>query len=171
MVDLVKSLESPDNFHLSAAEGWLGLGNWHEANAELENIAVSSRDHPDVLEVRWQIFSKAGQWDKAAEVAEGLIKAQPEEPQFWISHAYATRRKSSGGIPKAQEILTKAQAQFPQEPLIAYNLACYACQLGDHDKARHWLKSAFALGNYTRLKRMALEDPDLEALHAEIEKG
>jgi len=34
----MKDLPFPDNKHLEAAEGWLGLGNWLEANEELENI-------------------------------------------------------------------------------------------------------------------------------------
>ncbi len=38
-----KSLDSPDNYHLSAAIGWLGLGNWQEANEELEMIELESR--------------------------------------------------------------------------------------------------------------------------------
>jgi hypothetical protein len=33
---LLKTLEPPDDFYLKAAEGWLELGNWLEANEELE---------------------------------------------------------------------------------------------------------------------------------------
>src|ERR1017187_3279090 len=49
---LMKPLEPPDSHHLSAAIGWLGLGNWREANEELEKITSELRGHPDVLEVR-----------------------------------------------------------------------------------------------------------------------
>ena len=34
----IKNLEPPDSLHLSAAEGWLGLGNQVEAFEELEKI-------------------------------------------------------------------------------------------------------------------------------------
>ena len=42
----MKSLDSPNNHHLSAAIGWLELGNWQEANEELEKIAPALRAHP-----------------------------------------------------------------------------------------------------------------------------
>jgi hypothetical protein len=37
---LVNSLDPPDTFHLSAAIGWLELGNWQEANEELRAYPV-----------------------------------------------------------------------------------------------------------------------------------
>src|ERR1700678_981544 len=110
----VKSLESPDHFHLSAAVGWLELGNWQEANGELEKIALAFRNHPDVLEVRFEIYSKAGKWDLAAAIASELVQIRPDDSQFWISHAYATRRMPGSGIPQAKVILYKAQALFPK---------------------------------------------------------
>jgi tetratricopeptide (TPR) repeat protein len=164
----VKPLEPPDTFHLSAALGWLELGNWREANEELEKIAPGLRAHPDVLEVGFGVYSKAGKWDMAAEIACALILIRPKEPQLWSSHAYATRRMPSGGIPQAKEILVKARAMFPKEPLIAYNLACYECQLGELKAAWKWLEIAFDLGDPKRMKLMALQDPDLEPLWAEI---
>ena len=94
----MKSLEPPDTFHLSAALGWLGLGNWQEANEELEKITLALRSHPDVLLVRFEIYSKAAKWDKAAEISGLLIQIRPNDAQFWISHAYATRRMPGGGM-------------------------------------------------------------------------
>jgi tetratricopeptide (TPR) repeat protein len=164
----VHSLEPPDTFHLSAAVGWLGLGNWREANEELEKITFALRGHPDVLEVRLEIYSKAGEWKRAAEIAGALVKIRPDDPQFWISSAFATRRMAGGGIPQAKEILTTAQPLFPKEPLIPYNLACYDCQIGEHQEALKWLAIAFDLGDGNKLKSMALADPDLEPLRAEI---
>ena len=40
------SLALDDQRQLEAAEGWLGLGNHLEANAELENIRAECRAHP-----------------------------------------------------------------------------------------------------------------------------
>jgi len=148
--------------------GWLGLGNWQEANEELERITLALRAHPDVLEIRLEIYSRAGKWDMAAEIAGALIQIRPNDPQFWISHAYATRRMPGGGIPQAKEILGKAQPLFPKQPLIPYNLACYACQLGGHEEAWKWLEIAFDLGDAKQVKLMALQDPDLEPLRTEI---
>lgn len=148
--------------------GWLGLGNWQEADEELEKIDLAYRAHPDVLVIRLEISSKAGKWDKAAEIAGTLVQIRPDDPQFWISHAYATRRKPGGGILQAREILRQAQTLFPKEPLIPYNLACYDCQLGDREEAWRCLKIAFELGNAKQVKLMALQDPDLEPLRTKI---
>jgi hypothetical protein len=49
-----------------------------------------------------------------------------------------------------------------------YNLACYECQLGRLEQAKQWLEKAFLLGDARKMKRAALDDPDLEALWKEI---
>ena len=48
-----------DELHFQAAVGWLELGNWREANEELEDITPQMPAHPDVLAVRWQIYAQA----------------------------------------------------------------------------------------------------------------
>ena len=167
----ITALEPPDRHHLSAAIGWLELGNWQEANAELENIAPALRSHLSVLIVKFEVCSKAGgKWDVANEIARQLLQNSPEEAQFWIWHAYATRRMPGGGIPQAREILGKAQQLIPTDRLIPYNLGCYECQLGHLEAAWTWLEKAFSLGDASAFKSMALEDRDLEALWPKIMK-
>ena len=90
----MKPLEPPDSHHLSAAVGWLGLGNVAEAGAELEKIAPQFHSHPDVLTVQFDIHAATGKWDAAAEIAGTLTQLEPEEPGTWVSLAYATRRKT-----------------------------------------------------------------------------
>jgi hypothetical protein len=165
---LMKPLEPPDSHHLSAAAGWLGLGNVAEAGAELEKIATRFHSHPEVLAVQCDIHSQTGNWDAAAEIAGTLTRLEPQDPGAWISLAYATRRKTAGGIPQARAILIQAQRTFPGETIIAYNLACYDCQLGDLDAARAWLDKACILGGARQIKNMARQDPDLEPLWPEI---
>ena len=53
---------------------------------------------------------------------------------------------------------------FPDEWLMRYNLACYACQLGNLDEADRWLAGAVLKGDRKRIKRMAKDDPDLAPL-------
>ena len=43
--------------HLKAAAGWIQLGGYDSANEELENIRAEWRAHPDVLDLRWFIYS------------------------------------------------------------------------------------------------------------------
>jgi hypothetical protein len=48
----MKTFSREDKLHLNAAEGWLGLGNYLEANAELEQLPAQLRAHPDALQMR-----------------------------------------------------------------------------------------------------------------------
>jgi predicted Zn-dependent protease len=162
-------LQPPDSHHLSAALGWLGLGNHNEAEVELEKIAPANRDYPSVLAVRLEICAKKEKWDVAAEIAATLVKIQPNEPMAWITLAYATRRKpTGGGILQAKEVLAPVQRRFPKVWLIPFNLACYECRLGNQKQARAWLDKAFDLGDPKQLKRMVLEEADLEPFWPEI---
>jgi len=166
--DMPKRLEPPDVFFLSAAVGWLELGNATEAEAELAKISTKNQQRPDVLEVRWVLLAESRRWDSALEVAQALLAAAPNRPSGWLHHAYALRRASSGGLRKAREALLPAHEKFPRDATIPYNLSCYACQLDQLDEAREWFRVALKIGDKDKLKHMALGDPDLEPLWEEI---
>ena len=166
----MKSLSTEDQRHLEAAQGWLILGDFVEADAELDNITPLFRVHPDVLGVRWHIYSKAKKWDAAFEIARFYAEHLPDDPFGWIHQAYALRRMTGGGIQAAWDALLPAADKFPSQPMIAFNLACYACQLGRLKEAREWLRKAMALGDEKEIKLRALDDPDLEPLWANIGK-
>src|SRR6266516_2794410 len=70
----------------------------------------------------------------------------------------------------AWDVLLPAVETFPEEPIIAYNLSCYACQLGRLDQARQWLQRAVKVAGKEKIKFMALNDDDLSPLWEEIEK-
>ena len=78
------------------------------------------------------------------------------------------RRASHGGLTLPRPALEPAAKKFPKEPVIPYNLSCYACQLQLLEEARAWFQHALKAGKKSELKRMALADPDLEALWEEI---
>jgi tetratricopeptide (TPR) repeat protein len=167
----MEPLEPPDLHYLRAASGWLGLGDWRSAGEELEKIDPSLSAHPSILLVRYEIYSAAGNWDLAAEIASTLLQDHPDDPQVWILAAYATRRKPGGGIEQARKILLQARQLFSKEPIISYNLACYDCQLGNLVDAASLLKTAFALGDPKQFRSMALNDPDLKPLWTQIKDG
>lgn len=52
-------MQPPNTHYLQAAVGWIELGNYLEANEELERITPQVRAHPDVLTARWQIYAHA----------------------------------------------------------------------------------------------------------------
>ena len=166
----MQKLGAPDHHHLNAALGWLGLGLPGDALAELQAIAPELQNHPDVLEARWELFAREQNWTEALRFAEQLVALAPKRASGWLHRAYAVRRVPGGDVAQAQEALLPAAEMFPGEPTIFYNLACYACQLGNPDAARGWLERAIAVAGKAPIKAMALADDDLLALRSEIEK-
>ena len=166
----MQALGPPDTHFLTAAVGWLELGNTREAAAELERVVPALRQHPDVLEVRWLIHAQDSDWDSGLAVAVQLIEFAPNRPSAWLHRAYALRRAGGGGLQAAWDALLPAVGKFPGQPTISYNLACYACQLGRLDDARHWLRTALKAGDKNKIKTMALNDDDLEPLWEEVRR-
>ena len=81
-----------------------------------------------------------------------------DEEDWWVSEAYATRRAK--GIIEARDILLEGLAIHQESSIIRYNLACYACQLGDLDETLDFLKEAVERDE--KYKLIALDDEDLE---------
>lgn len=159
-------LELNDKRHLTAAEGWLELGDWKEANEELECITPKMRAHPFVLRVRWGIYAKAEKWEMAAEVAQGMTKMLPTNSWGWIQWAYSLHELRR--TQEAKDVLLPVVDKFPNQYLIRYNLACYCSQLGELKKAFSLLKQAIDLAGEKDIRLMALDDPDLQPIWAEI---
>ena len=78
-----------DLHHLQAAQGWFELGDYIEANKELENINPQFRSHHAVLEFRWQICAKAKDWIDCVDIGEALTELASDKAVSWIHHAYA----------------------------------------------------------------------------------
>jgi Flp pilus assembly protein TadD len=164
----VQSLEPPDSHHLDAAIGWFGLNCIADARAELELISGANQNHPDVLEVHWSLSAHEKQWSDALQIAFVEMTLAPDDAAGWLHRAYALRRVDDGGLTQAWEALLPAAKKFPEEPVIAYNLSCYACQMQQLDIARHWLQRAVTAGKKEIIKKMALADADLQPLWPEI---
>lgn len=161
-------LEPPDTWYVSGAVGWLELGNAAEARSELARVSPAQRQHPDALEVQWLICAEQQEWVEGLEAARSLIHSVPERVSGWLHQSYALRRIDGGGVQQAWDALLPTYSKFPKEPIVPYNLACYACQLGQLDTARVWLKKAFAMESAGPLKQQAMEDKDLEPLWSEL---
>lgn len=164
----MQKLEPPDTHYVLAAVGWLELGNPAEARAELAQVSPAQQDHPDVLELRWSMLAEEKRWEEGLQVAQTLLRCAPERSSGWLHQAYALRRVADGGLQRAWEALLPAFDKFPKDLLISFNLSCYACQMRQLGAARDWLKRAVRIGGKEKIKRMALNDADLEPLWAEI---
>lgn len=161
-----KPLDHPDTLHLTAAEGWLELGNLVEANEELEKITPQLRAYPAVLDVRWHISVKAKQWEMAEEISGALIQILPKDPNAWRAHANTFY--FAGRYQEAYELAKGKVKAFPKDWPLNYDLACYCCRLGKVEEARNWFHRAIDLGNAKAITLRALGDPDLEPLWMEI---
>jgi tetratricopeptide (TPR) repeat protein len=153
-------LERDDLRHLTAAQGYVELGMHCDAEAELEEIEPEVRHVPEVLQVRVDIYHALKKWDLLQPVAKKLALFDPQNSQWWISWAYATRRVDS--IEAARLILVNALEAISNEAMIHFNLACYECLLGNVEEARSRLTKAITLDSELRL--MALQEKDLEPL-------
>jgi len=153
-------LEKPDQQHLRAAHGYIQLGMFEEANAELEEIDPFCRHLPEVLTARVAIYYGLKKWDLMAVVAKKLAEINLNEPANFIDWAYATRRAES--IHLAHAILSKGAELHPENGAIQFNLACYESQLGNLDRAKAHLSQATKIDR--KFSAMALDDPDLEPL-------
>jgi predicted Zn-dependent protease len=164
-------LGSSDLHHLKAAVGWLELGNAAEALGELDEMSAEIQEHPDVLEARWLALARLHRWEAAAKVARAIIAAAPQRATGWLHHAYALRRAPNGGLLAAFNALVPVADKFPEESTIPYNLACYTCQMQrDTSETMNWLEQAIKSGDRKEILAMAMKDPDLKPLRAEIKK-
>jgi hypothetical protein len=106
-------------------------------------------------------------WDDALNDRGTGMQTAPGDAGGWLHRAYALRRVRAGGLPQAWDALLPAAEKFPTEPVIAYNLSCYACQMQQLDLAR--VAAARVAGRQKEaIKKMALADDDLQPLWKEI---
>jgi hypothetical protein len=170
--DQKKSFTAPDSMFLDAAEGWLGLGDWKSAAEELDRIKPGLRTEPRVLKLQWEICVLSKQWENGVEVGRLLVEAEPEESFGWVNRSYALRRAPNGGLQAAYDALKPAADHLEDLEQVHFNLACYACQLGNLDEARQWwikcASGAAREGREQRIRKAALAETDLQPLWQEI---
>jgi tetratricopeptide (TPR) repeat protein len=157
----MKPLEPPDVYHLRAAEGWVELGNFEEANEELERIAPHLRVHPEALAIRWEVSAHAKKWNLCVDIADAILKLAPEYPFGWIHRSFALHalRRTE----EAFDNLLHVAEMFPKAWTVPFNLAWYCSQLGRFQEAQLWIKKAIDIDD--RAVQVAVaDDPDLKPL-------
>src|SRR5215472_2250004 len=135
-------LDIQDQRYLDAAQGWLGLGNWGEANEELEQIRPEMRAHPDVLLARCEVYMKAEKWDWVITVTQTLVNIAPNKPRGWILRSYALHKLKRKE--EAFDLLLPVAEKFSKEWVIPYNLSCYS-QVGRLGDCQNFFKKAMAI--------------------------
>jgi predicted Zn-dependent protease len=156
-----------DEMRMRAAAGYTELGMFAEAEEELKGLTEDGLAKEEVLMIRHHMAHERQQWNEARQYAEMLYHKHPDNGDWAVKLAYATRRAAS--IQEARKILTAAVARFPGMAVIHFNLACYACQLGDLPDARQHLGRALAIDQ--AFYEEACKDSDLAPLWGELADG
>lgn len=162
----MEGLTYPDLHHALAADGWLDLKAPDEARRELESLSAEARKLPEVLDLHCRVAIQIPDWSEVVTIANQIISTSPEYVGGWVHRSFALHELRR--TREAYEGLLGAEARFPTNSIIPYNLACYACQLGNLPEARRWLQRVSDLKGPEKLRELALDDPDLEPLRQEI---
>jgi hypothetical protein len=102
-------LEPPDQQYWQAAVGYVELGMFQDANAELEKIDPFNRAAPEVLSIRLAIYRGLEKSELMQQIAKRLKEFQPDNIQWTISLAYATN-----GISNMDAFLTDREGVTPK---------------------------------------------------------
>lgn len=147
--------------HLAYAAGYLALDLRSEARAEIHELPTEFLARPATLQFRLELAMAESVWEEVVALAPDLVSHDASTERPWVAWAYALREL--GRIGEAQETLL-AGARLIQEPslVVDYNLACYACLLGELDEARRLLASVVTRDESWR--EAAHTDPDLADL-------
>lgn len=152
---------------LLAASGLSELGLYQEAVDELESLPVEIKETTVVLASWLELYQHWHKWAEALSVAQRLTELEPDEPNWAIALAYATRRTCGLGL--AREVLQSAVEKFEHCAAIHFNLACYAAQVGELDEAKVRLTRAIELDR--EFASLAKTDPDLAPIRSDDRPG
>lgn len=114
-----------------------------------------------MLELRWQIFAHARNWEACLDIASALVTLIPIQSEGWIQRSFSLHE-----LKRTQEAFDKlrpAAKEFPKVWRIPYNLACYCAQLGRMEDAADWFKKAMLIEE-RKVQEAGINDPDLNPL-------
>lgn len=158
------SLPLDDLRHLMAAEGYVELGMYEEADTELEEMSPLCRHLAQVLTLKLCVYAGLKKWQSMQRLARKMVWHYPEEVHWQIWWAAAARQTHS--IELARQILVRALQTHPQDPRLHYELSCYETRLQHFKQATRHLAMAIALDR--RFESISLNEEDLEPLWQEL---
>jgi|ERR1700736_3186912 tetratricopeptide (TPR) repeat protein len=161
------ALSSEDVRHVRAAEGYVELGMFREADAELRELDSKCPILEETVVLKLCIYAGLHDWDKAQELASKLAEHDPDNAQWAIWSASAAYRLQS--VETAKGILLQALETHPDNANIHYNLSRYETRLQHFKTARRHLARAIQLD--PRFKLVAIDDDDLQPLWIKLNEA
>ncbi len=148
-----------------AAQGYVELGLFEEARAELDVLPAELHDRVDVIEISLLCLMGRHLWAQALALATRLCQQEPAEPGGYIHAAFCLHEL--GNTAEAVDMLSRGPVSLRTKPVYYYNMGCYHARLGHFEKAIVYLERAFEMDGELRLH--AKKDPDLDTLRAQLE--
>lgn len=152
---------------LSFARGYLELGMIHQAARELEKIAPTHREHPEVMSLRSHVLLARHQWPKVVEHARRAVALFPEEPEYYV-HA-ATACDMLGLYEEGQRVWQNAPENVRSSGFFHLHVARFEARLGNVACARDHLAQAIHLD--PTLRSIARRDPNLASVLSDLAKN
>ena len=152
---------------LLATEGYIELGMYAEAAAEMGELDPAYFALEQTLILQLCVYAGLQRWKEAHELSTALGQQDPQNPQWAIWSASATCRLQS--VEAAKGILLRALVDHPDNANIHYNLSCYETRLQHFHKAQRHLARAIQLD--PRFKVVAIDDADLEPLFVKVSEA
>ncbi len=155
-------IASPDRIarQLERAEGYLLLDMHARALEILQERGDWASRQFEASVLTGLALSRLGRYRDALKPLERAIVLRPGDETVSITLAWCYKRTHH--LAQAIDVLERALAGSPQQPLIHYNLACYWSLAGYAERAFPYLSTALQL-QPDLLKRLS-GDPDLEPL-------
>lgn len=150
---------------IAAAQGYVELGLFDEARAEMQRLTAAEMERADVVELSLLCLMGERRWAEALELGRKLCQLEPDEPGGFIHAAYCLHEL--GRTREALDMLMKGPPALHSKAVYFYNLGCYRARLGEVDAAVRMLQKAFEKD--ASLRRAAKKDPDLDGVRSALE--
>jgi tetratricopeptide (TPR) repeat protein len=160
--NVMRMLPREESIILEWAAEYLETGNPQAASSKLEKISSAFRNHPDVLDLQCRIFQQEKRWRAALDIARRYSQAAPEKVNGWLAQALCLHHMDL--TEAALDTLLPLVTVFPNEHVVAYDIARYSSRLGRFPAAQQWIGRACTIGGKANVLKKALVDPDFEAL-------
>lgn len=148
-----------------AAQGYVELGLYEEACAELSPLPPELHDRVDVIEITLLCLMGGHRWAEALALATKLCSQEPAEPGGYIHAAFCLHEL--GRTMEAVDVLSRGPITLRTKPVYYYNMGCYHACLDQFDKSLAYLERAFEMDG--ELRQHAKKDRDLDCLRAQLE--
>ncbi|MDB6139338.1 MAG: Tetratricopeptide repeat-containing protein [Verrucomicrobiaceae bacterium] len=146
------------------AQGYMELGLFEDARAELVSLPKQAWERLEVMETWVLCLMGEQRWEEALEMSGRLCEMQPKEAGGFIHSAYCLHEL--GRTEEAMVMLQSGPRSLRTKSVYFYNLGCYCAKLGRVEEARQFLEKSFEIDN--SLRRLAKKDPDLAELRSQL---